>query len=160
MLHVAVLLGRRLPLEATLPGMKNMVLFDYQNSRARACPVGFLGDYSGYLQSDGYGVYDGLTKVTNVGCFAHARRKFMEAKKLQGKGKSGKADIALAKIQKLYALEARLKQESVEERWAERQAHAKLMLDDFYDWLTTQKVIESSPLGKAIKYTFVLGSVA
>ena len=64
----------------------NIVLFDYQNSRfLRACPVGFLGDYSGYLQSDGYGAYDGLTKVTNVGCFAHARRKFMEAKKPSGK---------------------------------------------------------------------------
>ncbi len=94
-------------LRVTLPGMKNIVLFDYQNSRARACPVDFLGDYSGYLQSDGYGAYDGLTKVTNVGCFAHARRKLMDAKKLQGKGKSGKADVALAKIQKLYALETR-----------------------------------------------------
>lgn len=142
--------------EATLPGMKNIVLFDYQNSRARACPVGFLGDYSGYLQSDGYGAYDGLTKVTNVGCFAHfahARRKFMDAKKLQGKGKSGKADVALAKIQKLYALESRLKLASAEERWSERQSSAKPTLDDLYDWLTTQKVIESSPLGKAIKYT-------
>ncbi|HFG2029827.1 TPA: IS66 family transposase [Vibrio cholerae] len=139
--------------EATPPGMKSIVLFDYQNSRARACPVGFLGDYSGYLQSDGYGAYDGLTQVTNVGCFAHARRKFMEAKKLQGKGKSGKADVALAKIQKLYALESRLKLASVEERWSERQSNAKPMLDDLYDWLTSQKVIESSPLGKAIKYT-------
>ena len=43
--------------------------------------------------------YDGLTQVTNVGCFAHARRKFMEAKKLQGKGKTGKVDIALAKTE-------------------------------------------------------------
>lgn len=102
--------------------MKDIVLFDYQNSRARACPVGFLGDYSGYLQSDGYGAYNGLTKV---GCFAHARRKFMDAKKLQGKGKSGKADVALAKIQKLYALESRLKLASVEERWSERQSCAK-----------------------------------
>ncbi|WP_281189363.1 IS66 family transposase [Vibrio diabolicus] len=139
--------------EGTLPGMKNIVLFDYQNSRARACPVDFLGDYSGYLQSDGYGAYDGLTQVTNVGCFAHARRKFMDAKKLQGKGKSGKADVALAKIQKLYALESRLKLTSSEESWSERQSSAKPMLDDFYDWLTSQKVIESSPLGKAIKYT-------
>ncbi len=139
--------------EATLPGMKNIVLLDYQNSRARACPVGFLGDYSGYLQSDGYGAYDGLTKVTNVGCFAHARRKFMDAKKLQGKGKSGKADVALAKIQKLYALESRLKLASAEERWSERQSSAKPMLDGLYNWLTTQNVIESSPLGKAIKYT-------
>lgn len=77
-------------LKATRLDMKNIVLFDYQNSRARACTVGFLGDYSGYLQSDGYGAYDGLTKVTNVGCFAHAHRKFMDAKKLQGKGKLGK----------------------------------------------------------------------
>lgn len=141
--------------DATLAGMKNIVLFDYQNSRARACPVNFLGRYDGYLQSDGYGVYDGLTNVTNLGCFAHARRKFMEAKKLQGKGKTGKADVALAKIQKLYALESRLRAASVEHRRAERQAHAKPMLDDLYTWLTSQKVIASSQLGKAIKY--VLG---
>nr|WP_217515914.1 hypothetical protein [Vibrio metschnikovii] len=49
----------------------------------------------------------------------------LEAKKLQGKGKTGKADVALAKIQKLYALESRLKLASVEERWAERQAQAR-----------------------------------
>ncbi|WP_123015334.1 IS66 family transposase [Vibrio zhugei] len=139
--------------QACLPEMKNIVLYDYQNSRARACPMDFLGDYSGYLQTDGYVAYDGLTQVTNVGCFAHARRKFMEAKKLQGKGKTGKVDIALAKIQKLYALEAHLKPSSAEERWSERQSHAKPILDDLYQWLTTQKVFESSPLGKAIKYT-------
>ena len=138
---------------ATLTGVKNIVLFDYQNSRARSCPVGFLADYAGYLQSDGYSVYDGLTKVTNVGCFAHARRKFIEAKKLQGKGKTGKADIALAKIQKLYALESRLKASSATTRYEERQAHAKPMLDDLYAWLTSQKVLGSSALGKAIKYT-------
>lgn len=61
--------------------------------------------------------------------------------------------MALANIQKLYALESRLKLASVEERWSERQSRAKPMLDDLYDWLTTQKIIESSPLGKAIKYT-------
>jgi hypothetical protein len=44
-----------------------------------------LEDYSGYLQTDGYGAYDGLHHVTNVGCLAHARRKFMDAKKLKVK---------------------------------------------------------------------------
>jgi transposase len=138
---------------AALPNMRNIVLYDYQNSRARGCPVAFLGDYSGYLQTDGYGVYDGLHQVTNVGCLAHARRKFMEAKKLQGKGKSGKADKALAKIQKLYGIESRLKGESAEKRKAERQIHAKPILDELYEWMTSQRVIESSPLSKAIKYT-------
>ncbi len=42
--------------DAALPNVKNIALYDYQNSRARACPVAFLGDYSGYLQTDGYGV--------------------------------------------------------------------------------------------------------
>ncbi len=139
--------------DASLPDVKNIALFDYQNSRARACPVAFLGDYDGYLQTDGYGAYDGLHQVTNVGCFAHARRKFMDAKKLQGKGKSGKADKALAQIQKLYGIESRLKGASVEKRRAERQTHAKPILDEFYQWMTTQKVVESSALGKAIKYT-------
>jgi transposase len=106
--------------EAALPNVKNIALYDYQNSRARSCPVAFLGDYSGYLQIDGYGAYDGLHQVTNVGCLAHARRKFRDAKKLQGKGKSGKADKALAKIQKLYGIESRLKGASAETRKAQR----------------------------------------
>lgn len=62
-------------------------------------------------------------------------------------------NVVLAKIQKLYALESRIKLASVEERWSERQSRAKPLLDDLYDWLTSQKVIESSPLGKTIKYT-------
>ena len=139
--------------EATLNGVKNIVLFDYQNGRSRACPEGFLGEYDGYLQTDGYKAYDGLTKVEHLGCLAHARRKFMDAKKLQGKGKTGKADVALAKIQKLYAVETRLRGKSAEERMAERQKLAKPMLDDLHKWLTSQKVVESSQLGKAIKYT-------
>ncbi|ABU70138.1 hypothetical protein VIBHAR_01148 [Vibrio campbellii ATCC BAA-1116] len=139
--------------DAALPNVKNIALYDYQNSRARACPVAFLGNYSGYLQTDGYGAYDGLHHVTNVGCLAHARRKFMDAKKLQGKGKSGKADKALAKIQKLYGIESRLKGATVETRKAERQQHAKPILDELHDWMTSQQVISSSPLGKAIKYT-------
>ncbi|MGF1728462.1 IS66 family transposase [Photobacterium kasasachensis] len=139
--------------EAALEGMKNIVLFDYQNSRARACPAAFLGEYGGYLQTDGYQAYDGLTQVKHLGCLAHARRKFMDAKKLQGKGKAGKADVALAKIQKLYALETRLKGLPAAERLAERQKLAKPMLDDLYQWLISQKVVASSQLGKAIKYT-------
>ncbi len=77
----------------------------------------------------------------------------MDAKKLQGKGKTGKADAALAKIQKLYALETLLKGKSAEERVMERQKLAKPLLNDLHEGLTSQKVVESSQLGKAIKYT-------
>ena len=135
--------------DAALPNVKNIALYDYQNSRARACPAAFLEDYSGYLQTDGFGAYNSL----HHGCLAHARRKFMDAKKLQGKGKSGKADKALAKIQKLYGIESRLKGATVEIRKAERQQYAKPILDELYEWMTSQQVLASSPLCKAIKYT-------
>lgn len=42
--------------DAAQENVKNIVLYDYQNSRSRACPVAFLGDYHGYLQTDGYGL--------------------------------------------------------------------------------------------------------
>lgn len=77
----------------------------------------------------------------------------MDAKKLQGKGKTGKADIMLAKIQKLYALEAKIKHMPVQVRYLARQEQAKPLLDEIYTWLTTQRVIGSGTLGKAIKYT-------
>ncbi len=68
-------------------------------------PTSWRG-FAGYLQVDGYAGYE-KTHATLVGCWAHARRKFVEAQKAQGgKGKTGKADVALNHIQKLYALES------------------------------------------------------
>ena len=66
----------------------NIVLYDYQPSRAGQCTVDFLDGFSGYLQVDGYAGYD-QTGATLVGCWPHARRKFIEAQKAQAKGKTG-----------------------------------------------------------------------
>ena len=92
--------------QATITGsaIPNIVLYDYHNSRAGRCAVDFLDGYSGYLQVDGYQGYE-QTQATLVGCWAHARRKFMEAKKGAGSKGSGKADWALNHIQKLYRVE-------------------------------------------------------
>ncbi len=57
---------------------------------------------------DGYAGYE-KTTATLVGCWAHARRKFIEAQTAQPKGKAGKADMALSMIQKIYRLEINLK---------------------------------------------------
>ena len=81
----------------------NIVLYDYHNSRAGQCAVDFLKGYSGYLQVDGYQGYE-QTQAILIGCWAHARRKFMEAKKGAGKKGSGKADWALNHIQKLVTV--------------------------------------------------------
>jgi transposase len=80
--------------DANIP---NVVRFDYHNSRSASCATDYLGDYQGYLQVDGYAGYH-HTQATLVGCIAHARRKFTDAKTAQGKKPSGKADWALNHI--------------------------------------------------------------
>ena len=131
-----------------------IVLYDYQDGRGEACPVGFLAGYAGYLQADGYAGYT-KTAATVVGCMAHARRKFMEAKVAQPKGKVGRADWALRHIQKLYRLERALKGQPPDVIAARRQQEALPLLDEFKAWLdkTRPEVPEKSLLGKAVVYS-------
>jgi len=132
-------------------GIPNIVLYDYQAGRAGQCAVDYLQGFTGYLHVDGYAGYE-KTRATLVGCWAHARRKFMEAKTAQPKGKSGKADMALSMIQKLYRLETSLKDKSAKEKYQRRQEVAKPLLDKFNQWLTKADVPPKSALGKAIGY--------
>ncbi len=131
----------------------NIVLYDYHNSRAGQCAVDFLKGYSGYLQVDGYQGYE-QTQATLIGCWAHARRKFMEAKKGAGKKGSGKADWALKHIQKLYRLETQLKDKTVEERYITRQEKSVPLLSQLHTWLmkSAQQVLPKTKLGEAIQY--------
>ena len=131
-----------------------LVLFDYQDGRSGAHAVQFLEGYSGYLQVDGYAGYE-QTSATLAGCWAHARRKFIEAQQAQGKGKTGKADWAINQIQKLYALESKLKTQTFEVKQQQRQQVAALLLKQLWDWLEKSKdtIPKESLVGKAISYT-------
>lgn len=141
--------------QATITGsvIPNIVLYDYHNSRAGQCAVDFLDSYSGYLQVDGYQGYE-QTQATLVGCWAHARRKFMEAKKGAGSKGSGKADWALNHIQKLYRVETQLKKETAVTRYAKRQEKSLPLLNQLETWLTksAQQVLPKTKLGEAIQY--------
>jgi len=134
--------------------IKPIVLFDYHNSRASKCAVAYLNGYQGYLQVDGYAGYH-HTQATLVGCWAHARRKFHEAKIAQGKKPSGKADMALSTIQKLYRIETQIKTLSISERYQQRQDKALPIINKFKDWLikSEQQVLPKTKLGEAILYT-------
>jgi transposase len=131
----------------------NIVLYDYNISRAGKCAVDYLQGYSGYLQVDGYAGYE-QTQATLVGCWAHARRKFMEAKTAQGKKPSGKADWALNHVQKLYRIETLIKDKTVDERQAIRQEKALPLLEQLKQWLikSEQSVLPKTKLGEAITY--------
>ena len=135
-------------------GLPNIVLYDYQNSRAGSCPVNYLGDFNGFLQVDGYAGYHQVD-ATLVGCMAHARRKFKEAEQSQPKGKTGKANWALNHIQKLYRIETGLKDKSEKEKYATRQAKSLPLLNEFKQWLdkSAEQVPPKSAIGKAISYS-------
>jgi len=135
----------------TQSGLPNIVLFDYQSGRAGQCAVDYLEGFTGYLQVDGYAGYE-KTQATLVGCWAHARRKFKEAEIAQPKGKTGKANMALSQIQKLYRLEIALKDKSADEKYRGRQEKAKPLLAQFYQWLEKANVPPKTALGKAIQY--------
>lgn len=131
-----------------------IVIYEYRDSREGKCPVDYLQGYEGYLQVDGYAAY-GQTSATLVGCLAHARRKFMDAKKAQPKGKSGKADMAISMIQKLYCIETQIRSKVATEKQRIRKAKSLPILEAFQDWLdkSALQVPPKTVLGKAIHYT-------
>lgn len=85
---------------------------------------------------------------------AHARRKFVEAQKVQPKGKTGRADIALTMINKLCGIERELKDANDELRFIGRQEKSLPILTQLKSWLdkTQSQVTPQSALGKAVHY--------
>jgi transposase len=142
--------GADSPQESTIP---NIVLYDYQNSRAGRCAVDYLEGYSGYLHVDGYVGYE-QTQATLVGCWAHARRKFKEAEIAQPKGKVGKANWALNHIQKLYRIETQVKDKTAQDKQVIRQQQSEPLLKQFKTWLdkSANQVPPKTALGKAVTY--------
>ncbi|WP_423249287.1 IS66 family transposase [Pseudomonas syringae] len=140
--------------QASGPPDRKVVLFDYTSSRAQEVPLCLLESYRGYVMTDDYAGYNALALqpgVERLACMAHVRRKFVEAKKVQPQGKTGRADVALASINKLYGIERELKDVSDEQRYIGRQEKslpelAKLkawMEKTQYNWTRLERYIEA-----------------
>lgn len=139
------------------PPGKPVILFDYSTSRAQEVPSRLLESYCGYLMTDDYAGYNAVAVqpgIERMGCWAHARRKFVEAQKVQPKGKTGRADIALNLINKLYGIERDLKDASDEQRHQGRQQDSLPILAQLHGWLekTQPQVTAQNALGKAVGY--------
>lgn len=133
------------------------VVFRYAPGRGKMIPLELLTPDVGVIMVDGYGGYDAACTdydITRLGCWAHARRYLVTAKKLQKAGKAGKADQGLAYIQKLYALERSLKDKPPDERYQQRQAVAIPIIEKLQQWLekSLPQVLPSSAIGKALTY--------
>ena len=146
------------------PPNQPSVLFDYDPSRAGSVAVRLLDDFTGILQADGYSGYAKICRqnnLTRIGCWDHARRKFVEATKganPQRKGKkitTSKADVALGHINKLYVIEREIKDLSIDERYRIRQELSLPKLNTFKVWLeqNVTKVMKDSLTRKAMEYT-------
>lgn len=131
----------------------NIVLYDYQNSRAASCVVNYLDGYSGYLQVDGYAAYE-KTQATLACCWSHARRKFIEAKEVQGKKRTGKADVVLSLIQKLYGIESKAKDKTPVEKHEIRTQQSRPVIDKLRLWLEKNqpRLIGKTKLAEAASY--------
>lgn len=131
-----------------------LVLFDYHESRGREGPSQRLKNFEGYLQSDGYEVYNAFDKksITLLHCMAHARRYFEQALD----NDKDRAQYALTEIQKLYAVEKHCRENnlSVYDRLNQRQEKSVPVLEQLYQWLkeTVIKVTPASAIGKAVTY--------
>jgi transposase len=145
-------------LRSTMPTCA-AVLFHYEPSRAGKVVNDLLEGFSGALMVDGFPGYNRFCENNNIirlGCWAHARRKFIEAQQKQPKGKTGKADQALAYIQQLYRIEQSIKEKTSEEKFDTRQRESQPIIDKLQAWLITskEKVPPGSSIGQAVHYLY------
>ncbi|NPD48278.1 IS66 family transposase [Lentimicrobium sp. S6] len=135
--------------------LQKSVLFDYRNGRSREGPNELLKNFKGYLQTDGYAVYDSFDKkegITLLNCMAHARRYFEKALDYDQK----KAEYAMGMFQKIYAIERKAKDDqlSPKERYDLRLEESLPLLNELGKWIADsyKTVLPKSPIGKAMAY--------
>ena len=145
---------------------KRTILYEYDPSRSGSVPRRLLADYDGAIMVDGYEGYEAVCQeqsIIRLGCWAHARRKFIEASKVGKKKKNTRADYALKQIARLYQLEKQIarncpaglaEKSDTDYRYQQRQLHARPILEKLKDWLaqTQVEVAPKTALGSALHY--------
>lgn len=137
---------------------RQIVLYEYQQTRNASHPREFLKGYDGICVTDGYQVYHTLEKeleeLTIAGCWVHCRRRFDEALKLIPKPsqKESNAFLLMKQIQAIYREEGKLNDLSSDERLKQRQAVIKPLVDAFFAYLKTINVSQKDKFGDAVRY--------
>ena len=143
------------------PPTQPIRLFHYAASRSGAIARELLTDFTGYLQTDDYAGYAAVVaenSITHLGCWAHARRYFINAQKAQPPAKKGsrpsKADIAISMIGKLYQIEREIKDADDSAKQKTRQEKAQPQLHKIRQWLdkVLPTTLPKGQLGKALGY--------
>jgi transposase len=136
------------------------VVFDFRMGREREGPKRFLGNFEGILQSDGYGAYDhvGGPKIVHAACWAHARRKFFEAVKLNPRDQT--AIRIVAQMDELFAIDEKARKQNLNpgDRHLLRLQEAKPLLEQLKTAIQAARgdALPKSALAKACNYTLTL----
>lgn len=141
----------------------SIILYDYQQTRSSSCPKAFLGNYSGYLQTDGYTGYNKVENAKRIYCLAHIRRKYYDIVSNLDKEalKKSRAIIGFNYCEQIYAIEKDLREkyEKREDffdiRYKERLEKTASILDAFENYVKVEieNALPKSPLGQALDYT-------
>jgi transposase len=139
-----------------LYGDKDEVAFPYGATRALTQAKEILGEFAGTLVTDGYGVYSRYTSkvngVTHATCWAHTRRKFIEAEASDAR----RCQKALEYIRVLYEIEASVRESDSEGIVRARRERSLPVVGEFFEWLGTEladlTILPSSPFSKAASY--------
>jgi transposase len=132
-------------------------VFDFRMGRGRDGPQKFLGKWEGILQTDGYQAYENIggPKLVHVGCWAHARRKFVDAVKVNNQDAAAIQMVLRMDGLFLVDRQAREKQMTVEERLAARREHVEVWAEEIRQECKklALTVLPKSAMGKAVSYT-------
>jgi len=135
--------------------LEKVVFFDYRHGRSREGPKELLKNFKGYLQTDGYKVYDYFNNkkdITLLNCMAHARRGFEKALDYDKK----RAEYALEQFQWLYAIEQKAREDNLspKQRQELRLDESLPILNELGKWIvaTYKEVLPKSAMGKATAY--------
>lgn len=128
-----------------------IIVFHYRKGRGMHGPKEFLKDYKGYLQCDGYGVYDKIGQSKNiqlVGCMAHARRYFHQALD----NDRPRSEYAMDRFKVMYRVERSWKNEEITQK--ERKTKIRSVLAELKEWCDQQtyEILPKSAIGKAVGY--------
>jgi len=140
------------------------VIFDFEMTRSKQVAKEFFKDYGGVLHTDGYVAYEkdiGTRDMIHACCWAHARRGFIDAIKVQTKAQAPdvRLERVVALMDGLFAIDrsAREQNLSLDDRHALRQERASELLDELHEMLTAMQasgtILPKSVAGKAINYT-------
>ena len=132
---------------------RSIIIFEYQPTRSGIHPATFLKGFEGYLICDGLDSYNAVTGAKRCGCWVHNRRHFFEA---MPKDKESRETSVAAKAvefcDRIYHEEGLLAELTPEERYEQRLAKVKPLLDAFFAWLEELNISGKGKLAKAVGY--------